>query len=78
MSEQGKSLRFLMHDWLGRAGNIQISRAARSRAMPWRAVRIEVIVPSTAFAIVFFRHDDGSWRVYPPTSPSLAMNLVPT
>jgi hypothetical protein len=46
--------------------------------MPWRAVRIEVTVSSTAFAIVFFRHDDGSWRVYPPTSPSLSINLVPT
>ncbi|MBC8640576.1 hypothetical protein IAG25_27445 [Caballeronia sp. EK] len=78
MSEPGKSLRFLMHDWLGRAGNIRVSRAARSKAMPWRAVRIEVTVSSTAFAIVFFRHDDGSWRVYPPTSPSLSINLVPT
>ncbi|MDR5795096.1 hypothetical protein QCE49_17125 [Caballeronia sp. LZ008] len=78
MSEQRKSLRFLMHDWLGRAGNIRISRAARSRAMPWRAVRIEIMVASEAFAIVFFRHDDGSWCVYPPTSPSLAMNPVPT
>jgi hypothetical protein len=65
-----------VHDWLGRAGNIRISRAARSRTMPWRAVRIEVDLSSSVFAIIFFRHGDGSWCVYPPAYPSPAMNSV--
>ncbi|WP_284507532.1 hypothetical protein [Caballeronia sp. AZ7_KS35] len=41
--------------------------------MPWGAVRIEVTLSTTACAIVFFRHGDGSWCVYPPASATLAM-----
>ncbi|MBN3760798.1 hypothetical protein [Burkholderia sp. Ac-20365] len=75
MSKRTTSLRLLMHDWLGQVDNIRVSRPARSRNMPWRAVRIEVMRSSTAFAIVFFRHGDGSWCVYPPSFTAPTMQL---
>jgi hypothetical protein len=67
MSKRMTSLRLLMHDWLGQVDHVRVSRPTRSRQMPWRAVRIEVMRSSTMFVIVFFRHGDGSWCVYPPS-----------
>ncbi|WP_250469752.1 hypothetical protein [Caballeronia sp. GAFFF2] len=78
MSKQMTSLRHLVHDWLGQIDGIQVSRAARSVNMPWRAVRIEVMRRSTRFAIVFFRHGDGSWCVYPPNIVVPAMRFYQT
>lgn len=75
MSRRMTSLRHLVHDWLGQVDRIQVSRAARSTNMPWRAVRIEVMRRSTSFAIVFFRHGDGSWCVYPPNIVVPAMRF---
>ncbi|SAL02969.1 hypothetical protein AWB81_06307 [Caballeronia arationis] len=71
MSKRTTSLRLLMHDWLGQVDDIHVSRAARSRKTPWCVVRIDVMRSSTKFAIVFFRHDDGTWCVYPPVPPCL-------
>lgn len=66
MKLSDRSLRGIVYDWLGRDETIQITRVARNRDMPWRAVKVEVTRSSGSFAVVFFRHNDGSWRVYPP------------
>lgn len=65
MNSQCKTLRFLVDKWCGNE-DLRITRPGRSRAMPWRMVRVELIRLSGAPAIVFFRHGDGSWCVYPP------------
>ncbi|TCK88056.1 hypothetical protein B0G74_6215 [Paraburkholderia sp. BL9I2N2] len=74
MSSQCKSLRFLVNDWFGSDENFRVTRPARSRKMPWRVVRIEVMRSFGTFAIVFFRHGDGSWCVYPPSAVQPTMN----
>ncbi|RDV00933.1 hypothetical protein DWV00_01060 [Trinickia dinghuensis] len=78
MSGGSKSLRGLVTDWFGNGENLRVTRPDRSRKMPWRAVRIEVARSSGMLAIVFFRHDDGSWCVYPPSTVQPATNWVLT
>lgn len=76
MSGQCKSLRVLVKDWFGNSGHFRVTRPYRSTTMPRRIVRVEVARPSGTLALVFFRHDDGSWCVYPPPIVQPAMNLV--
>ncbi|WP_162068857.1 hypothetical protein [Burkholderia sp. THE68] len=78
MRQPTTSLRYLVHDWLGAVESMRVSRPARSQRMPWRAVRIEVARSSAAFAIVFFRHGDGSWCIYPPATFPPATRLFRT
>ena len=78
MKKQTTSLRFHVHDWLGSVDNLRVSRPARSKDMPCRAVRIEVTRAAAEIAIVFFRHRDGSWCVYPPSAFSPATKLFIT
>jgi hypothetical protein len=66
MNSQCTSLRALVNDWFGQGERFRVTRPDRSRTMPWRVVRVEVLRSSGALAIVFFRHGDGSWCVYPP------------
>jgi hypothetical protein len=64
MHTDEKSLRYAVDKWL-----------APTPAMPARVVRfcvraryvcVEALRPTGVLAIVFFRHDDGSWNVFPP------------
>ena len=76
MRGQERSLRALAEKWLGldTIKRATVTRFGRSRRHPWRYVRVEAILPSGALAILFFRHDDGSWCVFPPASPRPAIN----
>ncbi|MBB6322627.1 hypothetical protein FHX56_005982 [Paraburkholderia tropica] len=76
MSGERKSLRALVNDWLGHSGHFRVTRPGRTKKMPWRVVKVEVARASGTFEIVFFRHDDGSWCVYPPTPPLFARPAV--
>lgn len=76
MRSQTTSLRFLVNDWFGKDENFRVSRPVRSPERPWRAVRVEVMRSSAALAIIFFRHGDGSWCVYPPASVPQAMKWL--
>ena len=66
MRSQCQSLRGLVNDWFGKGERFRVTRPDRSQAMPWRVVQVEVSRVSGTLAIVFFRHGDGSWCVYPP------------
>ncbi|SAL31447.1 hypothetical protein [Caballeronia humi] len=68
-----KSLRSAVDKWL-----------APTPAMPARVVRfcvraryvcVEALRPTGVLAIVFFRHDDGSWNVFPPQIKRPAMGV---
>ena len=62
------SLRVLVEKWIGQdlIRSARFTRFRRSRQKPWRHVCVETTRPAGAIAIVFFRHDDGSWYVFPP------------
>ncbi|MGF6997099.1 hypothetical protein P3T25_005475 [Paraburkholderia sp. GAS32] len=68
MSYRERSLRALVDKWLG-AGTercIRVVSFNHSRRSTWRYACIEATCASGTFAIFFFRHDDGTWRVFPP------------
>lgn len=62
------SLHDLVDKWLSPipAESIRIIRLGRSRSNQRPHVRIETTRPNGVVAIIFFRHDDGSWYVFPP------------
>ncbi|OYD60215.1 UNVERIFIED_ORG: hypothetical protein BDU10_9558 [Burkholderia sp. CF145] len=76
MASNGKSLRVLVNDWFGEAGQLRITRPGRSRHLPWRVVKVETSRMSGTFGIVFFRHHDGSWCVYPPSTVGPSMQAL--
>ncbi|MEX3897044.1 hypothetical protein [Paraburkholderia sp. BR10954] len=70
-----KSLRGQVDKWLAptngmRMRVIQFSRLSLHRR---RYVCVEASGPMGTLALFFFRHDDRSWRVYPPETPRPAM-----
>jgi hypothetical protein len=70
-----KSLRFLVEKWLAptpttRLRVIQFGRTGYERR---RYVRVEALTPSGSRAIFFFRHDDGCWCVFPPSTARPAL-----
>ncbi|RKR31522.1 hypothetical protein B0G82_7701 [Paraburkholderia sp. BL17N1] len=68
MSSNGTSLRSLIDKWLAPApgSTISLSRPRHAKTRSIRCVRVESLGASGAQAIFFFRHDDGSWCVFPP------------
>ncbi len=68
MTAPKRSLRAAIGKWLGSgvAGCFRLSRIGRSDESRWRCVRIDVDCPSGTLSLVFFRHDDGAWHVFPP------------
>ncbi|WP_180720002.1 hypothetical protein [Paraburkholderia largidicola] len=77
MSYRDSSLRSLVEKWLGADSAIyaRVTHFSHTRSKPWRYVCVQTIRPSGTFAFVFFRHDDGSWCVFPPDTRRPAMNL---
>lgn len=65
MNTAETSLRSLVDKWTppNWVGPIRITRF--SSAHRGRYVRVEVSRPEGPFALFFFRHDDGVWRVFP-------------
>nr|WP_245004917.1 hypothetical protein [Paraburkholderia sacchari] len=76
MTRQG-SLRSLVEKWLGpaTAQALRVTRFSRSCARPWRYVCVEMTRSSGDVALVFFRHDDGSWCVFPPMAARPAIRV---
>jgi hypothetical protein len=78
MSTRERSLSVLVAKWLGQdlMGSARVTRFSQSRQKPWRSVCVETTQPAGPIAIVFFRHDDGSWCVYPPDAKRPTMGFA--
>jgi hypothetical protein len=65
-----KSLRRQVEKWLAPAPAtpVHVTEFGRTRCSGTRYVRVETSSPVGARALFFFRHDDGSWYVFPPTA----------
>lgn len=63
-----RSLRNVVESWLGTQpeSRIRVTRFGHSRRNLWRYVCVESAREKGTTSLVFFRHDDGSWCVYPP------------
>ncbi|MFM0200236.1 hypothetical protein PQR53_10185 [Paraburkholderia fungorum] len=80
MGTREKSLRVLVENWMGpdAAKHARVTRFSHSRRKQWRYVCVEADRPSGTLAFVFFRHDEGSWCVFPPEYKRPTMNIVRT
>jgi hypothetical protein len=80
MNTGESSLRQLVEKWF--APNAEtpahITQFGRMRESKQRVVRIESAQQSYPFVIFFFRHDDGSWRVFPSRrqQPAISYRLM--
>jgi hypothetical protein len=70
-----RSLRTLVDKWIGATGGMRVAQFRHSRNEQYRFVRVEGALDGSLIALVFFRHDDGSWCVFPPERKRPAMNL---
>jgi hypothetical protein len=75
MNTTGKTLHWVVDKWLAPtpAAPARVTRYPRARGGGHRCVRVETARPGGGLSIVFFRHDDGSWNVFPPAAARLAM-----
>jgi hypothetical protein len=75
MSPSEKTLHWAVDKWLAPtptkpARVVRFYRTQRHR----RCVCVQAMGPGGLLSIFFFRHDDGSWNVYPPTQARPAMS----
>ncbi|SDR61324.1 hypothetical protein SAMN05445850_7685 [Paraburkholderia tuberum] len=75
MSLSGRSLRTLVDKWIGATDGIRVTQFSHGRGEQCRFVRVEGASAESLIALIFFRHDDGSWCVFPPERRRPAMNL---
>ncbi|SAL78866.1 hypothetical protein AWB67_05343 [Caballeronia terrestris] len=78
MNSHASSLHRLVDKWLGptQATPARVVRMTRSGSHPTRCIRVEVERPSGSLSVLFFRHDDGTWCVFPPTNRRPSMNAL--
>jgi hypothetical protein len=71
-----KSLHWIVDKWLAPAPGapVRITSIRRSGPRGGRVVCVEIARPGGVLSIVFFRHEDGSWNVFPPAAERPAMN----
>jgi hypothetical protein len=72
-------LRSLVAKWFGHSAvvAVRVMEFGRTPSDRRRYVRIGVIRPDEGLTIVFFRHDDGSWNVFPAKASTPAMRAYP-
>jgi hypothetical protein len=75
MNISERSLRFQVEKWLVPALStpVRVTQFSRMRSNQRRFVRVEVLRPAGLAGMFFFRHDDGTWCVFPPATERLAM-----
>lgn len=77
MASGGKSLRWMVEQWLA-AGCSKDVRVTAFRSRPSKHecyVCVEAFTGGGRVAMFFFRHRDGSWRIYPPSRERLALRF---
>lgn len=77
MNPGQRSLRLLVEKWLAptAARPAHVTRFSRMGTNQRRYVRVEALHPTGVLAFFFFRHDDGSWCVFPPGTESPTMRV---
>lgn len=77
MNEHRTSLRSLVDKWLAPTPSTPgwVTNFGHIASSHLRYVRLEGGAATAPRAIIFFRHDDGSWYVFPPLQARPAMGL---
>lgn len=76
METQHDSLRRAIDKWLAPtpAAPIHAIRLCRMPVNHVRYVRVGTIRPAGAYELLLFRHDDGTWQVFPPNTARTMMS----
>jgi hypothetical protein len=63
-----RSLRYQVEKWLAPASTslVHVTEFGRTRRGRTRYVRVETSSSTGVRVLFFFRHDDGTWHVFPP------------
>lgn len=77
MNTGERSLRLLIDKWLAPtpAMPAHVIRLSRASSHPRRCVCVEASRPTGLLKIFFFKHDDGSWCVFPPAAARQTMGV---
>ena len=77
MNTRNRSLQGLVEKWLAPTPDVpaHVTQFGRTAVGNRRFVCVEVLHPTHPRALFFFRHDDGFWRVFPPSCERPAMGL---
>ncbi|MFM0340583.1 hypothetical protein PQR27_29390 [Paraburkholderia fungorum] len=78
MNTRKTSLRRLVERWFGpdSAMRARVTLFSHSRGSRWRYVCVASSSASGDLSIFFFRHEDGSWSVFPPETKRPTMNAA--
>ncbi|MFM0554664.1 hypothetical protein P0D69_27380 [Paraburkholderia sediminicola] len=68
-------MRTLVEKWIGMTDGVRVTQFSHGREEQYRFVRVEGAADAAFIALIFFRHNDGSWCVFPPERKRPAMNL---
>ena len=71
------SLRTQVDKWLAPSlsASVRVTEFSRTRLGRRRYVCVETALPFGSRALLFFRHDDGCWCVFPPASDRPIMTM---
>jgi hypothetical protein len=75
MNATRTSLRLQIGKWLGPISSktVRITRSDHTGDGRVRCISVEALRQNSTLSIVFFRHGDGSWLIYPPEVERPAM-----
>ncbi|MDR5754006.1 MULTISPECIES: hypothetical protein [unclassified Caballeronia] len=75
MHTDKKSLHWAVDKWLAPTPAMPARVVRFCRSALGRHVCVEALRPTGMLAIIFFRHDDGSWNVFPPQAKRPSMGV---
>ena len=82
MASAEKSLRLMIEHWLGPelGDEVRVTRFRNRRSTRECYVRVETFNAAGPVAMFFFRHQDGTWRIFPPSQerPAMCVGVVST
>lgn len=73
MGASERSLRAIIERWMGASVSVRVTHFSHALDRQRRFVRVEVTSDRDPIALVFFRHDDGRWYVFPPDRKAPSM-----
>ncbi len=76
MATAEKNLHWAVDKWLAPTPSMpaRVVRFCHSASQHRRYVCVEALRPGGLLSIFFFRHDDGSWQVFPPEAVRMMMS----
>lgn len=78
MRSAKNSLREMVEHWLAPdpANGVRVTQFRNRRSKHECYVCVETLTAAGPLALFFFRHQDGAWRIFPPSRERPAMRAI--